>query len=77
MATGSHTEGDDTSTDYDDYDEEDSAIQSSYALKDFVGSNLFGEARLMKKCFMPEDVALLTARKQFEVKDFLVIFIPL
>lgn len=41
----------------------------------FVGSNLFGDGKFVKKCFSTEDVALLSARNKFEVyqrfsKDF-------
>lgn len=38
--------------------------------KSFVGSNLFGDGKFVKKCFSTEDVALLSARKKFEVYKF-------
>lgn len=34
----------------------------------FVGSNLFGDGKFVKKCFSMEDVALLSARSRFEVR---------
>lgn len=40
--------------------------------KNFVGSNLFGDGRFVKKCFSMEDVALLSARSKFEVDNLFV-----
>lgn len=37
----------------------------------FVGSNLFGDGKFVKKCFSMEDVALLSARSRFEVHCWL------
>lgn len=39
--------------------------------KSFVGSNLFGDGKFVKKCFSLEDVALLSARSKFEVQFLL------
>lgn len=37
----------------------------------FVGSNLFGDGKFVKRCFSTEDVALLSARSKFEVRCWL------
>lgn len=41
--------------------------------KTFVGSNLFGDGKFVKKCFSMDDVALLSARTKFEVQFFVAI----
>lgn len=41
----------------------------------FVGSNLFPERGYLKTCFSLEDVALLAARKEFEVSQYIFIFL--
>lgn len=41
--------------------------------ENFVGSNLFGDGKFVKKCFSMEEVALLSVRKKFEVQFLLVV----
>lgn len=54
---------------YEDYEVEyqDSEKQNSTMEPIFLGSTLFDTNRHTKRCFSKEDVALLSARKQFEV----------
>lgn len=39
-----------------------------------IGTVLFGKFGHLKKCFSQEDIALLSARKEFEVRFFLSLF---
>lgn len=41
--------------------------------KRFVGSNLFGDGKFIRKCFSMEDVAVLATRSKFEVHDLCII----
>lgn len=63
--------GDETNDteDGDDDDTDDDDSKQSSSIEDFVGTNLFGNDGCTKKCFSTEDVALLAARKEFEVSS--------
>lgn len=71
--------GDEDEEDYfDEYYEEDYEDDENFSRKvgrnvreeNTIGSVLFGQFGHLKKCFSQEDIALLSARKEFEVRFF-------
>lgn len=63
----------DADDDYDEMIEESDVavrtVQTSAKESQFVGTNLLGLSGARKRCFTNEDVALLVARKEYEVSE--------
>lgn len=61
----------------DDYEEDENyssrKIERNVKEENTIGTVLFGQFGHLKKCFSQEDIALLSARKEFEVRYFLKI----